>query len=215
MSYASLRVVTPPAIEPVSLSLFKRHARIDHDSEDDLCELVYVPTARRNVENYLGRALITQTLSWYIADTTPGPSWPVYPMQELLVLPMVVGPLRYGHKPIEIVRSPVQSVVSVTVTNWYDDTSTLLVLGQDYFVDLQSDPARIRFEPSAVVHTTDGVAITFIAGYGDTPAAVPSTIIAAILLTATALYEHRGDDDGELPRAAQRLCDADRIYSFA
>jgi hypothetical protein len=43
---------------------------------------------------------------------------------------------------------------------------------------------------------------------------VPAPIVNAILLTAAALYEHRGDDDGDLPRAAEALLTPYRLVTF-
>ena len=58
---STVQVVSPPAIEPVSLDLARQHCRIDSNADDSLIQ-VYITAARTMAEAYLSRALITQTL---------------------------------------------------------------------------------------------------------------------------------------------------------
>ncbi len=61
MSYRSLRTVTPPVVEPVTLAEAKAHCRIDTDT-DDAYVTALVTAAREWVESYLDEALLHQQL---------------------------------------------------------------------------------------------------------------------------------------------------------
>jgi uncharacterized phiE125 gp8 family phage protein len=96
---------------------------------------------------------------------------------------------------IEIPLPPLQSVASVTL---YDAAGTPTVLDSSVYsvagqrVILARAPTNIR-----AVH---GIAVTFIAGYGDA-ADVPPAIAQAILQIVSALYDHRGNDTAPTPDA--------------
>jgi uncharacterized phiE125 gp8 family phage protein len=65
----SFELTTPPAVEPVTLTEAKAHARVEHSSEDALFTRL-IAAARRHVEHAAGLALITQT--WKVTCST----WP-------------------------------------------------------------------------------------------------------------------------------------------
>jgi len=54
------RLVTPPAIEPITLKEAKLHLRIDGNEEDSLI-VALITAARQKAEDYTRRAFITQT----------------------------------------------------------------------------------------------------------------------------------------------------------
>jgi gp6-like head-tail connector protein len=99
-----LRLITPPAAEPVALSDFKNILRIPlADTSWDSTLTIYLVAAREQVENYCRIALITQT---WLARLDQFPSIP----------------LRYdrnGYPQILLPKPPFQSVQSFT----YVDTS--------------------------------------------------------------------------------------------
>lgn len=49
--------ITPPIVEPVSLTRAKLFLRVEHDAEDDLIADM-IRAARERVETYIGRSLI-------------------------------------------------------------------------------------------------------------------------------------------------------------
>ncbi|MFK4047239.1 head-tail connector protein [Roseomonas mucosa] len=54
-----MRLVTPPADEPVTLEMARAHLRVDQTDEDTLIA-AYLTAAREAVEEATGRALVTQ-----------------------------------------------------------------------------------------------------------------------------------------------------------
>ena len=67
-----LKLITPPAIEPVSLPEIKQHLRIDSDLEDALL-LDFITAAREYCESYQNRVFITQTWDLFLDDFPDSP----------------------------------------------------------------------------------------------------------------------------------------------
>lgn len=166
------RVVTAPALEPVSLDEAKRHCRIIGDDEDD--DLSRLITAAREVveagESWsLERALITQTLR----VTLDG-----FPCDDT---------------PIQLPRPPLLTVSSIT----YYDTANVSTThtASLYTTELNNDPGRVMPIGGQIWPTTydrpGAVTITYTAGYGATAASVPAAIRQAILLIVGDLYANR------------------------
>ena len=164
----ALRVVSPPAIEPITVSDAKLHSRVDTSLEDDILEL-WIESARAFAESYQNRAYITQTLQLTMDAFPPG-------------------------SVIQLPRPPLQSVTSVTYYD-EDDTPDTLDAG-DYIVDEVTQPGMIVLRankswPDATLRAKNGIVIEYIAGYGDDAADVPSQVRDALLLYVTTRYEHR------------------------
>lgn len=160
------KLVTAPAAEPVSVATMKEHSRIDIDADDTLLD-GYITAARRQVENELKRALITQTYDWYFD------SWPSFPLE-----------FPYGN---------LQSVTSI---KYYDEDDTEATYSSANYQVSTGDPGRVTLKtdaslPSTTLRPMDGVIIRFVCGYGDNAADVPADIRAAIQLHAGLLYENR------------------------
>ena len=209
---SALVVLEPPAIEPVSIGLLKQHLRLDTDDDDELLP-VYLSSARSWVEAMLGRALITQTLQWTFARRRGFGSYGPTPFLPL-VFPGggATGMACDVHRPIELPRSPVQLVTSVTAVS-HDGTPMVLDPSQ-YRVDTTLQPARLRLLPGAVDDPVEHVQVVFTAGYGEAAVRIPVPIIHAVLLLAAFVYENRGDAGGDMPPAAAALLAPYRIITF-
>jgi uncharacterized phiE125 gp8 family phage protein len=164
--YSALRIKTQPAIEPVDVSLAKQHLRVDTDADDALISGMIV-SARAMVEQWTGRAMITQTLVWTFSDT-----WG--------------GALAYN-----LPRSPASAVN--TVSQLASDGSSVALPADQYVAFLASEPAKVTFV-AAPADGTQYAQIEFVAGYGDTAADVPAPLQQAILMVVGYTYEHRGDE---------------------
>lgn len=162
----SLKLITGPASEPVSLAEAKAQLRVDA-SDDDLLITSLVSAAREHVEMVTRRALFTQT--WEVRFD----AWPATPFR----LPL----------------APLQSVASI---KYLDEAgSEFTVATSVYGVDINSEPGRVYLKPnqnwpSAALYPYEAVRIQFVAGWSTT-AAVPATIRAALLLAVGHLYENR------------------------
>lgn len=204
----SLRVVVPPAVEPVSLALARQHARIDTDY-DDLVLANCLATARDLAETYLSRALITQTLSYTVVDTPiAGARTPLAP--QLQVFPLSLSWMALQRQPLELPRSPVQSIVSLT-TIASDGTATL-VPSTLYDVLAGTEPGCVRLRQAT--GPGSGITVQFVAGYGATSDQVPVSIRQAVLFLTSWLYENRGDGGGDWPMAVRHLLAPYRLVTF-
>lgn len=160
----SLRLVTAPSEEPVSLEEAKAHLRVSF-SDDDALIGTLITAARENVEAYLKRALISQ--SWEIAcDRFPA----------FFILPM----------------GRVTAIESFTYIDAAGATTT--VPASVYETDFLSEPARVRVKDGQRwPHEGDvinAVQLRYTVGAPDAASVAPSVKHAILMLVAT-LYEHR------------------------
>lgn len=213
---STLRVLAPPARPAVPLDVVKQHVRVDNAGDDALLAF-YVESATQTVEAHLNRALLTQTLRWDVQEMPPG-NVPIVPAGNLLVLPLAFsGPVFTG-RAMELPRAPVQQVLGVRMGAGADARD---VAADRYALDLGQDPARLRLLGGLSLfggaYGTQGFSVTFRAGYGDTPEAIPAPIRHAILLLLGSTYENRGDtpDGGEVPAVVSRLLSPWRVAVFA
>ncbi|HEY1191939.1 MAG TPA: hypothetical protein VGE74_30190, partial [Gemmata sp.] len=174
----SLKLVTPPASEPVTVSEAKARLRITISDEDaDIGDMI--AQARELCEAGCQRAFITQTFSLYL-DRFPGST----------------GDIRLPRPPLQ----------SVSFVKYYDSAGDLQTLDPAaYYVATASEPGRLRpvdYWPATFCRP-EAVEVRFVAGYG-TAADVPAAAKAAVQLTVKAL---RDAPDGDLPPAARRCLD--------
>ena len=168
------RLITAPAVEPVTLAEAKAHLRVDHTAEDALIAM-YLQAARQDCEEWTARAFVTQT--WELVLDK-------FPADEIL-LP----------------RPPLQSVESVKYDDAAGQETTLATT--EYDVDSASQPGWVvpvtTGWPTSTFEGINSVRIRYVAGYlmPDSPAdltsAIPGSIKAAILLHLGRLYENRED----------------------
>ena len=197
----ALRLITAPAVEPISLTEAKAHLRINHTDQDTLIELyIKAATAYVDGENgFLGRALVTQTWELVIDE---------FPTEGEILLPL----------------PPLQSVTSIE----YDDGDGLpqTLATSEYTVDTVSEPGWVTFGEGGWPTTFDGinaVRIRYVAGYSpssdsppDLTANVPASIKAAMLLLIGSMFANReqtivGVIASQLPFGVEQLLRPYRI----
>jgi uncharacterized phiE125 gp8 family phage protein len=207
--FASLRQITPPAVEPVDINRVRRHCRVDSNYDDDLLT-GYALAARIWAENWLNRALITQELLFSMTSSPPPTASPLVP-QSLIVFPLNwPATIR---KPISIPRAPCTEVKSVL---WGQVDDLQPADPADYVLNLMVEPAQINLKaPLVPMIPAMAMQIDFIAGYGDDPADVPEPIRVGILLLTAFLYEGRGDVNSIGPDAAWSIMAPFRLWQFA
>lgn len=169
--------LTPPAIEPVSLSEAKDFLRILADDEDELLATL-LTAARLMIEAASGRLLIEQ--GWRIALDR-------WPLGGEIRLPL----------------SPVRGLVAARVHA--DEGGAEAVAPSALTLVAGSDPPLIAIagpvpQPG---RTQAGIEIDLLAGYGATRDTVPAPLRQAVLRLACRWFEHRGDvvsrDAAKLP----------------
>ena len=187
-----LNLKTAPASEPLLLATVKAHLNVTSTSWDtQITNLIKV--ARRAVERYLKRSLITQT-------------WEVY----------------YDNL-IDEMRLPYGPIQSVTSVSYYNLDGVLTVLPSTaYWPDLDGIIKRgydVTY-PEVQYGRPNAVVIEYKAGYGDDSTDVPEDIIHAMLIMITDLFENRGEvvigaSTNRIDGHMRNLLHDYRIYRFA
>ena len=147
----TLRIVTAPAIEPVTVAEVKLDARIDVADLDATLTLL-ITGARRVAEDRTGRSLITQTWE-LVLDAFPSAG-------------------------IEVGKLPIQSITSV---KYYDSDGVLQTLSSaNYVLDTDTLPGWILpaygVSWPATHAVSNAVIIRFVTGYGAAASDVPAEI---------------------------------------
>ncbi|MEC0211818.1 hypothetical protein P4H70_23025 [Paenibacillus ehimensis] len=193
---AGIKVISPPAVEPITVSDLKPQLGYDlTDTSPDERLLPLIPAAREWAEDYTKRVFITQTLEFALDE---------WPCQEW------TDNRGKSHASIELPRLPLQSVTSVTYTD--KDGVTAVWVASNYVVDDFSFVPRIVRKrgiawPSVQLAAANGVRVRFVAGYGDTAASVPQKIKQALIMLVAYWYENGMCDP---PCAVTSLLDMDR-----
>jgi uncharacterized phiE125 gp8 family phage protein len=165
-----MKVITPPAVEPVSLAEVKQQIGIpDTDTLSDALISRRIIEARSWAENYTGRALITQTreIRWdCFVDEHECPS--------------------------------ALTVVSVKYID--SDGAEQTVSSSDYVLDTYTFIPHVRAAYAAswpsVRAERNAVRIQFAAGYGATPSTVPLLIKEALILLVGHWMNHQPQNEG-------------------
>lgn len=151
-----------PAAEPIALAEAKAWLKLDGEDEDALVGTL-MAAARLHVEGATGRALIAQ--SWRLVLD----AWP----------------------DTGVVRLPVTPLLSLTSITAYDSD------GVDHEVSLDGiDAGRAELLLPAdidapALRERNGIAIDYVAGYGEAGADVPEALRQALLLVMAFWFEHR------------------------
>lgn len=186
----SLKLVTPPEIEPVMVLEVKNHLRIDSTTEDDLLS-GFITAAREYCEGVQNRAYITQ--EWELALDR----WP-----DVIGVPL----------------PPLQTVDSIKY--YGTDGTEYTLDPERYQVSTRGYKARIApvygdSWPTISLRPLDGIVVAFTAGYGDDRDDVPEKTRVAIKLLAGHFHENREATDikqvNEVPFAVRALLGLDGV----
>jgi uncharacterized phiE125 gp8 family phage protein len=198
---AYLTQTSGPATTPISLAEAKSHLRVEIPDEDSLIS-AYVSAATSWVEQYLRRALISQTWRIYL-DEFPGDG-------EAIVVPL----------------SPLVSI-SAFEFKTYDTGEWKEVHNSTYTVEVPGgeNPGRGRIlpaygatwgeargEPNSVRYTAE-------VGYGASGSAVPEPIRTAIRQLVGTAYANResvvtGTIATKIPQTVEFLLSPYRLFEF-
>jgi uncharacterized phiE125 gp8 family phage protein len=175
----SRKLITPPAVEPILLADAKLHLRVTESTYDAVITRL-IASAREYVEQYTGRALITQTWEKYLDKFPEG---------------------------IDLFNPPLQSVTSVTYVDLNGVTQNLA--GTEWATDDKQEPAWVvpaygKDWPDTL-DTMNAVTVRFVCGYGAAGTDVPYQMQAACLLHIEAHYDRDERMMEKLIEAADRL----------
>src|SRR5690606_39429068 len=126
-------LVTPPALEPVTIADARAFLRISTESDDDILHRL-IATDREIIEAETGLSLITQT--WRLRVDR----WP-----------------RSGR--LALFKYPVQAIT--TVVAYLPDGSAVNFDPQEFVVQYERRPQRVYMPPYAGSHTITGLEIDF------------------------------------------------------
>jgi len=167
----ALRVITPPAFEPVTLAEAKLHARVDGSEEDTLFSIL-IASARAHGEALTRRAFVTQTFELTLAG---------FPASGT---------------PFEIPRPPLQSITSIKYLDPAGMEQTMSA--QDYYVVTGgATPARVYPVSGAwpgTARRANAVVVEYEAGWPqdeDEISTAPAALKAWMLVRITSLYAQR------------------------
>jgi uncharacterized phiE125 gp8 family phage protein len=173
--HEGLTCLTPPAVEPVSLTEAKAYLRVEIDDDDDLV-LGLITAARVYCESYTKSQFITATYKLILDQ-----------------FPVVSSGFTYVGPQLRLPLPPLQSVTTV---QYLDMDGNLQNLNTDlYTIDTDSKPGRIvpvYYQPFPVTRPQPAVVqVTFVAGYGDNGTTVPESVKTAIKLLVNHYYRNR------------------------
>lgn len=172
-----------PAQEPIPLQEMKAHSVIEA-ADDEALMSGFIIAARRAVENFTHRAMLTKTLVYKI-DRFPD----------------------FSEQVIELPGGKLQAITSIQYVDTAGATQTWAA--SNYIADTEWETGRIAlaFEKTwpTVREWHLPVTITYTAGFGVDPADVPEELRTAIKMLAAELYEHREESIVGAPVASVSL----------
>lgn len=157
----SLNLITPPAREPLSLALAKKHLKIDDDitADDELIQGL-ITSARGYCEGFQNRTYLETTWDLWLDG---------FPSEKYISIPL----------------PPLQSA-SIKYYDYEDTEATFST--DNYDVDDKGFTGRVVLKygkswPAVTLRPSNGVVIRFVAGYG-TYSSVVSTSTTAVTRTS-------------------------------
>jgi uncharacterized phiE125 gp8 family phage protein len=188
-----ISIVTPPTVEPVSLSEAREHSRVTITEDDSYIESLIV-AARMWAEEWTRRAFITQTRR------------------------LTMDRFPYGRRDIVLPYPNLLTVTGITYTDTSGDTQTWAA--SEYTVDTDELPGRVRLNYGVlfpVARTApNSVTVTYTCGYGPAATDVPAGIRHAIKILCGHWYDNRepvvtGTIAAEIPYAHVSLLNPYRV----
>lgn len=206
------QVLTPPSVEPLSLTEAKDHLRVDF-STDDTYITTLIPAARQYVEAICWRGLLTQTVELTLAGFTSHRHSHTYGGSFLPpyggYFPFELHPHNLHHG-IELPGGQAAALDEDAIT-YIDSNGAQQTLDPSvYSFDNVSVPAKLHLAYGKSYPNTrpqwNAVSITYDVGWA-TPDDVPSPIKQAMLLLVSQMYEHRTPEVAGVLSAVQFTID--------
>lgn len=192
----SMKLITPPTVEPVTVSEVKIYAHIDH-SVDDALIAQWIKTARILAENYQRRAYYEQV--WEL-------SFDDFPSLPLLI--------------------PRPPLVSIDFVQYYETDNTMTGMAlSEFIIDTNHEPGRIAHAygclwPSVILREIDALRIRYTCGFAAQTtnttttfapdlADIPDNVKDAIYLYCAYRNENRSGEVDIVPKQFYHLLNQD------
>lgn len=180
-------LITPPALEPVTLTEVKTHLRLPSDATEDTYLGTLIAAARQYCEQETRRAFITQT--WELSLDGWGGSG-----KDEWWDGVREGSLDLFTGSADVIELPLLPVVSITSLTTYNEADQpTIVAASTYLLDRVQGrlmkknqvtwPTNLRNRQSVVVR--------YVAGYGSAAVDVPMALRMATLQLISHWYENR------------------------
>ena len=215
MRLRSCAILTPPVVEPVSLSEAKSQVRLMPDqNDDDRFLLGLISTGRRLVERRLGVALVQTQFRATYDNEEPPVDWRLASsfMPTLSIMSTQYRAALGIQEPFVVLPNPPLLVDSTHPLAIAVDGVT--VNPATYQVDADSVPAFVRFDAMPAVPAKGVLTVTYWSG----PAAgvpIAPQLRSVILLMVGHLYAHReavtNEAVSELPMAVETLLASESV----
>jgi len=167
-----LSLITPPTVEPLAWDDVKVRLRLDNQNERAQIESLLIPSARKWVENYTKRRLITATYELAMRR---------WPSDGVIRLPL----------------SPLQSVTDI---KYMDMAGALQTLAASVYVvetptEQTEEAGQITLAYGQVwpqaLPQENSIKVTFVVGYGAAGSNVPQQLLDAMLKRIAESFENR------------------------
>ena len=185
------KVTVQPVLEPVTLQELKNNLSIN-DNEFDTFLTSLIPSARNIAEQYLGRKLITQTLTMYMDRFGVSGEENIWEGTRIGSINWIQADERFS---LEFL--PILSITAITTFSIAEVESTVASTNyrlENFDDDMEAEVALV--EGGVWPHDlrdSSGVKVVYVAGYGANRTDVPAVIRQAILMIAAFMFTNRGD----------------------
>ena len=193
----SLKLKTPPSVDPVSVMEVKNYLRVDGNSEDSVIESM-IKAATVILEDYCDTKFIEQTWLEY---------HDCFPFKEKNewwdgVKEIAVSELYSSLPYIDLMLGPIKSYIGLKT---YPDSGISETFDpSNYVVDTSNAFGRIALKmgsvwPTTILRKVNGIEHEYIVGLSPDQASLPHNIKQAIFVFIARMYEKRGDDNIIIP----------------
>jgi uncharacterized phiE125 gp8 family phage protein len=209
-----LKLITPPAVEPIDVAEMKLHLRVEqHRTEEDFLIRSLIVAAREYAESQTGRQLIEATWELSLDDF---PCWGLWGDSWESAVELSRPPF------IGLLTTDPLTSLAVDPFTYLDSAGVSQVLASTtYEVNDYEEPARLKLAwgqswPSARAGA-NAVRIRYRAGFGAKGSDVPESIRQAMKLHVGWLYENReagivGTISSQLDFAYQALIQRNKVW---
>lgn len=191
------RLVSKPAVEPLTVTEVKSHLRVEH-SRDDLLIALYIAASRREAEKLSGEKFITQGWDFtyprfpVLAEDLINDAWTsVIPAYGFLST--IGGNIALPVKPVQSVS--ISYLDQAGVSQVFGTFSGSPLAAEEYSLLRDDNDPQIILNLNQQWPQTAGVqnavTVSVVAGYGDAASDVPELMKAGILLLCGHFYENR------------------------